>query len=102
MVSTITGPAEVAAVRVRPGTVSVADHGCGADDGVLVAGEQALLALPLENFGRSGLTGIIARLTTSSPGIAVITGTRSYSSLTPGAAAASNRPSSTARSKGYT
>lgn len=92
MISTITDPVEVAALRVRPGASSVADHGCGTDDGVLVAGEHALLALPLENFGRSVLTGITATLTSSIPEIAVIRGTQSYPSLAPGASAASSAP----------
>jgi hypothetical protein len=101
MIATITDPVEVAALRVRPGTVGVADYGCGTDDGVLVAGEHARLALPLENFGRSALTGITATLTASSPEITVITGAQSYSSLAPGASAASNDSFVIALSEGY-
>lgn len=80
---------QVAPLRVRPGTVVVADHGCGANDGILVANESADLTIPLENIGRGSLTGITATLSAITPGVAIEPGTRSYGTLASGASGVS-------------
>jgi hypothetical protein len=71
MVTTLAAPEQVATLRVRPGSVAVADFGCSQDDGMLVAGETANLTIPLQNFGRSSLTGIHGTVTGLTPGVTV-------------------------------
>jgi hypothetical protein len=88
-VSSIAAPLPVAALRVRPGTIGIADHGCDMNDGQLIAGESADVTLPLENFGRTTLTGISATLTALTPGITLEPGTRTYPDLAVGASAPS-------------
>ena len=83
LVSSIAAPLPVAALRVRPGTIGLADHGCDANDGLLIAGESADLTLPLQNFGRTTLTAISATLTALTPGVTVEPGARSYPALAP-------------------
>lgn len=78
---------QVAPLRNRPGSILIADHGCATDDGVLVAAEVGDLTIPLENIGRSGLTGISATLSTSTPGVAVIVATRAYPPIASGGSA---------------
>src|SRR5262249_22822111 len=89
-VTSIASPLPVAALRVRPGTLGLADHGCGMDHGKLTAGESADLTLPLENFGRIALTGISATLTALTPGITVELGARNYPNLAAGASGGSS------------
>ncbi len=81
MVTHNAAPTQVATMRIRPGTIVIADHGCGADDGMLVAGEWAELTIPLENFGRSGLANIQATLSALTPGISVQAGARLYGAI---------------------
>ncbi len=76
---------QVAPLRVRPGSVIVADRGCDANDGVLVAGEAADLTIPLQNIGRTLLSGISATLTALTPGVDVQPGARAYPPLASGA-----------------
>ena len=82
-VTSIAAPLPVAALRVRPGTIGLSDHGCDMNDGQLIAGESADLTLPLENFGRTTLTGITGTLTAITPGITLEPGTRYYPDLAP-------------------
>jgi hypothetical protein len=79
---------QVAPLRVRPGTVSLADHGC--DDGFLVANEWAELTIPLENIGRTTLTGITASLSALAPSIGFDPAPRSYPALASGASGTSS------------
>jgi hypothetical protein len=83
LVATVASPAQFAALRVRPGTVQVFDSGCNANDGVLVAGESAAFTIPLENFGRTTLTGISAILSSLTPGVTVTTSFATYPTLLP-------------------
>ncbi|TMQ68321.1 MAG: hypothetical protein E6K78_01625 [Candidatus Eisenbacteria bacterium] len=90
---------QVAPLRVRPGTVSLVDHGC--PDGSLVAGEGADLTIPLENIGRGSLTGITATLQAISPGVLVDVQPRSYPTLASGASAVSSEVYRVALLGGY-
>src|SRR5262249_35187359 len=65
---------QVAPLRVRPGSIVIADHGCRTDDGVLVAKESADLPIPLENIGRASLAGISGTLSSTTPGVTVEAG----------------------------
>ena len=76
---------QVAPLRVRPGSVIVRDHGCAANDGVLVAKETAELTIPLENIGRVAMTAVSATLSAMTPGVTVQPGARVYGTIASGA-----------------
>ena len=73
----------------QPGSVTLADQGCNANDGFLVAGETAALTVPLENIGRglvSGITGTLSSLTT---GVTVVSALGVYPNIAFASSAAS-------------
>lgn len=84
MVAT-TAPTQFTPLRLRPGSVVVTDVGCGADDGRLVAREYGLLRIPLENIGRTALSGVYGILTALSANVTIINGTRDYGTIASGA-----------------
>ena len=84
LVATIADPVQVAPLRVRPGSITLSDFGCTANDGALVAGEAAYLTIPLENIGRGTLTGIAGTLTSLTPGVTVYASDETYPSLASG------------------
>ena len=92
LVATIADPVQVAPLRVRPGSITLSDFGCTANDGALVAGEAAYLTIPLENIGRGTLTGIAGTLTSLTPGVTVYASDETYPSLASGSSAPSGRP----------
>jgi hypothetical protein len=72
-------------LRLRPGAALVADRGCTADDGRLVAGEHGFLTVPLENIGRFSLAGVTGTLTSLTANATVLSATQGYGTVASGA-----------------
>ena len=72
---TLTGTASLA---VKSSSI---DDSAGNGNGVINRNECFKLSVELENVGCSGASGVSASVTTSTPGVVVLTGTASYPSL---------------------
>ncbi len=83
---------QVVPLRIRPGAVTFTDQGCGANDGFLVAGEVATLAIPLQNIGRTAVTGISATLTAITAGVSITNGSSTYADVLSGATTSNSLP----------
>lgn len=84
-VAASTSPTQITPLRSRPGTVVASGRSCG--PGIVNADDIVDLDIPLQNIGRSALAGISATLSSSTPGISILTGTRSYPPMASGASA---------------
>ncbi len=75
-------------------TVADACNGTGSGGGnaVVEPGETATVPVRLENNGTAGTTGVVATLTTSTPGVTVTGGSSGYPNLDAGQSAVGNTP----------
>lgn len=92
---------QVVPLRVRPGAVVFTDQGCGANDGFLVAGELATLSIPLQNIGRTSVTGILATLTSLTAGVTVQSGSSTYADVLTGGTTTNSLPFTLSLDPGY-
>ncbi len=74
---------------LQTGTVVVTDIGSNGN-GIIEPCETVNLTIPLTNIGGANATGISGVLTSSSPGVTIITGASSYPTLAPSATANNN------------
>ncbi len=92
---------QVVPLRLRPGAVSFTDQGCAANDGFLVAGELATIAIPLQNIGRGLVTGISATLTSLTTGVTVQGASSTYPDVVSGASTNNTLPYTLSLDPGY-